>query len=393
MDNQRRFRAIYGLPAGRVKISKESSEHLYTVEKTLDPGRGRGQGAQNKGVYLVKNKSTGKRCVLKKIPANYEELRREILFLQVLDHPNIVGFVDAFITERSFFNKVGLFTEYCEFGTVQDLIMRYLSHNKRHTQQQQQQQQQKKQQQQQQLIPESFIWHVLHSLTSALQYVHHGILHSDHRDPPVPSEPGGWPLILHRDIKASNIFFQASPGLDARDFSYPHWPFNSETTPLRTERPSAYPRVVLADFGCATQQGEPDFCHKNLVGTPHWLPPELPEITALGEIWAIGAVSLSLCRLLPHGPISHQPPPERKLSTKKWLRSAEARKGIRDLSPDEEGYSSALAQILKQCLSYSKDKRPLSYELMSLIQVAEKKEFGEQTLELRALPRWAFVPS
>lgn len=60
-----------------------------------------------------------------KISPKRKVLEREILFLQILDHPNIFGFVDAFITD-SIPKQVGLYMEYCEFGTAHEFIGRYL---------------------------------------------------------------------------------------------------------------------------------------------------------------------------------------------------------------------------------------------------------------------------
>ena len=221
-----RFEKTYGRPAGRAKIATVSLEHLYTVEKTLDPGAGAGRkGGLNAGVFVVKNRKTGKSCVYKKIPGQHKEiLEREILLLQVLRHPNIVGFVDAFITDHQPV-QLGLYMEYCDLGSLQDLLDRYCSHLPA-------------------LIPESFVWHVLHSLTSALQYIHHGIAAGDRRDPPEPCDRRAWPIILHCDIKPDNIFLRST---HEQFLVYPHHPLVPGKKVI-TQHPSSYPKVVLADF-------------------------------------------------------------------------------------------------------------------------------------------------
>lgn len=231
-----RMERTYGRPAERPKISQCNLEHLFVKKKTLDEGEGRGPGALNQGVYLVKHRKSGVRCVYKKI-AESEFLEREILFLQVLRHPNIVNYVDAFITEQRP-KELGLYMEFCDCGSLQDLINKYVSYNKEHP---------PPPNGPQELIPESFIWHVFHSLANALQYIHHGICAGDHRDPPEPAPRHIWPVILHRDIKPDNIFFRTQRGQNDRALCYPHWPLQ-RFNPTQTERPSSYPKVVLADF-------------------------------------------------------------------------------------------------------------------------------------------------
>lgn len=139
--------------------------------------------------------------------------------------------------------------------------------------------------------------------------------------------------------------------------------------------------------GVATAKNELDFDDtSDVVGTVAWQPPEIPEWTARGEVWVVAAMVLSLCRILPHGPIKPEPPNYR--GQKDWMETSDARKGIRDLGSGP-AYSQELDDLLWQCLRFSIGKRPLSYELVTMIRKAEAETLGKQKIPLEALPQWA----
>lgn len=255
MPDPLRFQKEYGVPPGRSAIAKKPLDYLYRVEEVLDSGCGANAiGGLNNGVFLVRHVKSGKHRVQKCIPAHTSMpdssmLEREILLLEVLRHPNVVGFVDACITD-TVPRQMSLYMEYCDLGSLQKMIKRYTNHNANRLATP------GRQQQQQQpptcfSVPEAFVWHVLHSLASALQYLHHGIAGNDRREPPEPKDLTEWPPILHRDIKPDNILLRTAPGVLSlyKDTSqpsvYPHWPFNNED-PEGGDR--TYPKIVLADF-------------------------------------------------------------------------------------------------------------------------------------------------
>lgn len=247
MQDPFRFQRAYGVPSGRSTIATKSFDHLYQVEKVLDVGGDHANaiGGLNNGVFLVRHTKSGKRCVKKCIPTEQGGgviLEREILLLQVLKHPNVVRFVDACITE-TIPRQMTLYVEYYNVGGLDKMMKRYMDHRKNHD---------KPRHCRGCLgVPEAFVWHVLHSLASALQYLHHGIEKDDRRDPPRQKGPAKWPPILHCDIKPDNILMRTAPDAlslykDAsQPLLYPHKPFNIDDPEGSCK---VYPQVVLADF-------------------------------------------------------------------------------------------------------------------------------------------------
>ena len=188
-----RFEKSYTLPKGRQRPSRESIEHHFRLIKRIKNG-----GGLNQGINIVQHK--------KMLPNDDQETEREILFLNVLKHPNIINYIDAYLPRAPSNKSASLYLEYCELGTLDDLIKKYAEHNKRYPGARAH-------------IPEPFIWHVLESMASALQYIHHGI-GPDGKQVELDKV---WPCIVHRDIKPDNIF-------------------------LRNSENSYYPDIVVADF-------------------------------------------------------------------------------------------------------------------------------------------------
>ena len=380
MSAEEEYGRLYGAAADRPAISKSSIEDRYTVIRNLQKASSNNIGSCNFGVYLVKSKLDDKNYVQKKISTKHKILLREIYFIRHLNHPNIIKFVDASITKSP--EAATLYIEWANYGSLDTLIDVYntgpvIGRSDRD-------------------ISESFIWHIFRSLASALQYLHHGIPNG------VPSPrlrfPGEddemvalklldeWQLILHRDIKPHNIFLRAARPITCISEEPRSFPLCFVRRKTESQIPT-FPRVILADFGIATKRGEKDFDDiGRLFGTPEWMPPELPESTARGDIWSLGAVIYSLCWRFRDGPLP-PPPPDFQGQRRDWLMSQEARKGL-ESSKINDKYSKHLDDMVYNCLRRKSSDRPFAFKLFEDIEVAKTHAAAEGKLTEESLPNW-----
>uniref|UniRef100_G1QV56 non-specific serine/threonine protein kinase n=1 Tax=Nomascus leucogenys TaxID=61853 RepID=G1QV56_NOMLE len=190
-----------------------------------------GQGAFGKA-YLAKGKSDSKHCVIKEI--NFEKMpiqekeasKKEVILLEKMKHPNIVAFFNSFQENGRLF----IVMEYCDGGDLMKRINR----------------------QRGVLFSEDQIlgWFVQISL--GLKHIH------DRK-------------ILHRDIKAQNIFLSKN-GMVAK----------------------------LGDFGIARVLNNSMELARTCIGTPYYLSPEICQNKPYNnktDIWSLGCVLYELCTL------------------------------------------------------------------------------------------------
>ncbi|KAF1962637.1 kinase-like protein, partial [Byssothecium circinans] len=116
-------------------------------------------------------------------------------YAKVRGHRNIVNMYKFSPPNR-------LYMEFCDTGNILQLVNRYNTAKRP--------------------IPELFIWHVAEALMRALCYLHHGIQDFE-KDPKLCPD---WEPLIHCDVTTHNVLLTKSPG-------------------------DLYPRVLLADFGCA----------------------------------------------------------------------------------------------------------------------------------------------
>ncbi|XP_075348112.1 serine/threonine-protein kinase Nek5 [Mycteria americana] len=190
-----------------------------------------GEGSFGK-IFLAKGKADNEQCVIKeinltKVPVKEKEAsQKEVILLAKMKHANIVTFY-ASLQEK---NKLYIVMEYCDGG---DLMKRI---NMQHGV----------------LFDEAQILSWFVQISLGLKHIHDK-------------------MILHRDVKAQNIFL-SNNGKVAK----------------------------LGDFGIARQLNSTmEFAH-TCVGTPYYLSPEICENRPYNnktDIWSLGCVLYELCAL------------------------------------------------------------------------------------------------
>ncbi|XP_018103102.1 serine/threonine-protein kinase Nek5 isoform X2 [Xenopus laevis] len=190
-----------------------------------------GEGAFGKA-YLAKGKLDNTQCVIKeinlsKMPKKEKDAsHKEVILLAKMKHPNVVTFFSS-IEER---NKLYIVMEYCDGG---DLMKRI---NK----------------QRGVLFEEEQILSWFVQISLGLKHIH------DRK-------------VLHRDIKAQNIFLSSNGTL-----------------------------AKLGDFGIARMLNSTMELARTCVGTPYYLSPEICENKPYNnktDIWSLGCVLYELCSL------------------------------------------------------------------------------------------------
>ncbi|KAF2710953.1 kinase-like protein [Pleomassaria siparia CBS 279.74] len=185
-------------------------------------------GANNAGISLVRQISTGALCIEKRLnPVDIARgsAQREIEILsQLRNHPtgNISHMLAFKIDDGSrpgsedivVEPSASVYLEYCDSGSLEDLIARYMEANE--------------------AFPEAFLWHLIAGLAEAVQYCQYGPASSsasssnpmEQDDGPIP-----WDTVYHCDLEPSNVLLDSSQIINIK-------------TP--------YPRIVLCDFGIST---------------------------------------------------------------------------------------------------------------------------------------------
>ncbi|KAK2904613.1 hypothetical protein Q8A67_006412 [Cirrhinus molitorella] len=264
-----------------------------------------GQGAFGRALLVKHRRGDAQLCVIKEI--NLRQLssrdkdasRKEVTLLSKMKHPNIVAFYKSFYDR----NNLYILMEYCDAGDLMNRIR--MQRGKPFTEQQ---------------IVDWFV-----QICLGLKHIH------DRK-------------ILHRDIKAQNIFLTQG-GL----------------------------KVKLGDFGIARMLNSTMELARTCVGTPYYLSPEICESRPYNnktDIWSLGCVLYELCTL--------RHPFEGSNLKQLVLRICRGR-----YSPVSQRYSSDLRLLLQQLFKVSPRDRPSANSLLKrpMLQQQISKHLDTQLLE------------
>jgi non-specific serine/threonine protein kinase/NIMA (never in mitosis gene a)-related kinase len=210
-------------PRGARRVPMEN----YRVNRAV------GKGSFGK-VYLATHVRENRSYVLKVIklkgipPKEREACRNEVMLMQRLQHPNIVAYKDSFFANGR--DNLCIVMTYCDGGDLGQRIADAKSH----------------------LFKEDQIMHWFVQTALAIHYMHEQ-------------------KVLHRDIKAQNIFMLGNG------------------------------RLVLGDLGISkVLDGTAQFAQTQ-IGTPYYMSPELfknKPYNHKSDVWALGCVLYELCALV-----------------------------------------------------------------------------------------------
>ncbi|KAG1669259.1 hypothetical protein FOA52_003296 [Chlamydomonas sp. UWO 241] len=193
-------------------------------------------GEVNKGsfgvVYKAVRKSDGRVFALKVVKlegmnrADREEAIDEARMLAQLNHPHVCKHFDSWIDAQ---NNLNIIMEMASKGNLSMVVKAYKAKTA--------------------TLPEDMVWRYLIQSLLGLQHIHSK-------------------RIIHRDIKALNLF------IDAQD------------------------NIKIGDLGIARALGDGSAFARSLVGTPYYYSPELCEDKPYNEksdMWALGVVMYECC--------------------------------------------------------------------------------------------------
>ncbi|CAI2363600.1 unnamed protein product [Moneuplotes crassus] len=250
-----------------------------------------GKGACGKA-YLVQAETSKEYAVIKQIDVNQyrSKSEREKVYLEAkvmegLKHKYIVGFKEVYKTKS---NKVCIVMEYADGGDLASKIRKYANARKH--------------------MSEETVLDMFTQICLALKHIH------DRK-------------IIHRDIKAQNIFLNKNGDIKFGDFGVC--------------------RVLDATFEKA----------KTGVGTPYYIAPEIlndrPSYTNKADIWSLGILLFELCKLDVPIKAAGLPDLYRKI------------KNFRTVPSLPRQYSKDMSDLIKSMLITTPSKRPSVVDLLA----------------------------
>jgi serine/threonine protein kinase len=357
---------------------QKNNRNQYTQIHTIDPGDG-SVGAMNGGVFVVTMKGLPSRIFIEKRfkPKDVSFGKQEIEMMHRVRHPALANFVAAFILEHSNPPEASLYIEFCDRGSLDNLIRAFANRRKdvdRNV-----------------TIPEGFVWHVFTGLADGLAYLRDGV--SYWRKKKVTPNPN-WVPILHRDIKPDNVLLRSRSTLGSNKYFY----------------------CVLSDFGLACEDrpnNDPladDFQQSgNKLGTkPFWAPelcydpypngnyeikffPKGQRHSQYSDVWALGACVYNLCDLTATHGINHCDFDRMRripgMDIQIYMEGTECRK---DPLKIPSNYTRELREAIVYATRWNPVQRPSPVRLIERLgPLVDASGYGEQGPSHEPLPEWA----
>jgi serine/threonine protein kinase len=298
--------------------------------------------------------------------------------LHRLKHGSLTFYVAAFITSPPDEFKASVYVEFCDRGSLEDLIKAY--------------QRRRQIQHPGPRLPERFLWHAFGGLCDGLAYLRGGrsYISLDNND---YSKANGWLPLLHRDIKPDNVLIRSRDTLGRKCYFY----------------------CVLSDFGLACEDyphghsNEDDYqksCTK--LGTCLYFAPELlyhpyPRTveerryfpgkvghSEKSDLWSLAASIYCLAYL--DGEYSHINMSTRAtkgLSASDWQTGTVSRKRVLQVPIT---YSKELQQAVLWATQWDPKHRPGSIEMVKEMKVLMRKSgftSSEWKDSSEEIPEWA----
>jgi serine/threonine protein kinase len=346
---QTRYKYLLNLPmTTTIPIQQPARTIQFIFSTKMGPRRdfevvtalGTNGGGCNLGVFIVRNKYSGKIYIEKRVDKQSitrgyagRELRA---MLQCRSHPNIVQ-IRAHDFDYSRVRYGSFFMQHCELGSLDDVIERFASRNAR-------------------LPDEGFLWKVFfdaslafchlwtgRSATTTRQRADEFVSVNAHAD---------WNPIVHRDVKPGNFFI----------------------TSRERDDNSRYPTIVLGDFGlCTTAEdvrtGRASL-HTNSGYTPEFTVPEHPQYSKRSDIYQLALTIHCLAHMSMTPDMGHRNSDSHPLP--RWCRD----RGLRDL--------------VSKCLHPDPTERPSPNDLPAMVLKAYRAWRLSRWDDGARLPSWAF---
>lgn len=157
----------------RAPIRNDDYSKDYEVVHTIDDGQG-AIGGMNGGVFVVRLKNVrGARLQIeKKFPTTLDIscAKEEIGLLRSIRHDAMTSYLSAFIVDKVPKPYASLYMEFCDRGSLKDLIKNYCQRNDQPVQR----------------VPEEFAWHIFGSLLDGLAFLQIGVSLAQYPD----AQPG-----------------------------------------------------------------------------------------------------------------------------------------------------------------------------------------------------------